>query len=200
MPETSPRTVVRAGILAMIAGTISLIGGLEVGASTAIVALPLLLIGLGIGAMASQLGAVVVSSEPESESPSVGGLQNTATNVGASLGTALVGSLLIAALSASLIQGIQGNPAIPDQVEQKATVQLEGGIPFLSDADLESALTDAGVNSGVTEEIVQQNANARYAGLRGALVAVVLVGLVGLFLSGGLPGGRGRSRADSPGT
>lgn len=195
MPDASPRTVVRAGILAMIAGTISLIGGLEVGASAAIVALPLLLIGLGIGAMASQLGAVVVSSEPESESPSVGGLQNTATNIGASLGTALVGSLLIAALSASLIQGIQNNPAIPDQLEQKATVQLEGGIPFLSDADLESALTDAGVDPAVTDEIVKQNAAARYAGLRGALVVVVLVGLIGLFLSGGLPGGRGGSRA-----
>lgn len=187
-PEASPRTVVRVGILLMTAGTVALIGGLEIGADAAIVALPLLLIGLGIGAMASQLGAVVVSSAPESESPSVGGLQNTATNIGASLGTALVGSLLIAALSATLIQGIQGNAEIPDKLERQATVQLEGGIPFLSDADLEDALTEAGIEPAVTEEIVDQNAAARYAGLRGALVVVVLAGLVGLFLSGGLPG------------
>jgi MFS family permease len=198
LPEASPRTVVRSGILSMTVGTVALIGGLEIGADAAIVATPLLLIGLGIGAMASQLGAVVVSSAPESESPSVGGLQNTATNIGASLGTALVGSLLIAALSATLIQGIQGNPEIPDQLEREATVQLEGGIPFLSDADLEDALTEAGVEPEVTEEIVEQNAAARYAGLRGALVVVVLAGLIGLFLSGGLPG-RVRSEMDDGG-
>ena len=193
-PEASPRTVVRMGILSMIAGTVALIGGLGVGADAAIVAVPLLLIGLGIGAMASQLGAVVVSSAPESESPSVGGLQNTATNIGASLGTALVGSLLIATLSATLIQGIQGNPEVPDQLERQATVQLEGGIPFLSDADIEDALNEAGVEPAVTEEVVSQNAAARYAGLRGALVAVVLVGLLGLFLTGGLPGRSGPAK------
>ena len=52
---------------------------------------PLLLLGLGIGALASQLGAVTVSAVPDELSPEVGGLQNTATNIGASLGTALAG-------------------------------------------------------------------------------------------------------------
>ena len=49
------------------------------------------LVGLGIGALASQLGAVTVSAMPDSQSAEVGGLQNTFTNFGASLGTALVG-------------------------------------------------------------------------------------------------------------
>ena len=62
---------------------------------------PLLLIGLGIGALASQLGSVTVSAVPDDESPEVGGVQNTMTNLGASLGTALAGSLLIAARSAA---------------------------------------------------------------------------------------------------
>ena len=44
---------------------------------------PLLLAGLGIGALASQLGAVTVSAVPDELSPEVGGLQNTATNLGA---------------------------------------------------------------------------------------------------------------------
>ena len=56
----------------------------------------MLLIGLGIGALASQLGAVTVSAVPDDQSPEVGGVQNTATNLGASLGTALAGSFLIA--------------------------------------------------------------------------------------------------------
>jgi hypothetical protein len=37
----------------------------------------MLLIGLGIGALASQLGAVTVSAVPDDQSPEVGGIQNT---------------------------------------------------------------------------------------------------------------------------
>ena len=76
----------------------------------------MLLAGLGVGALASQLGAVTVSAVPDEQSGEVGGLQNTATNLGASLGTALAGSVLIAALTASFLQGIQDNPDVPDDV------------------------------------------------------------------------------------
>jgi predicted MFS family arabinose efflux permease len=92
-PTVSPRLVVRAGLLSLLAGTVVLLGALDPDAGPEIVTVPLLLIGLGIGALASQLGAVTVSAVPDDESPEVGGLQNTMTNLGASLGTALAGSL-----------------------------------------------------------------------------------------------------------
>ena len=108
-PRADPRRVVRIGMLALIVGIVALIGGLEVGADSSIVFIPLLIIGLGIGALASQLGAVTVSAVPEEKSSEVGGLQNTATQLGASLGTALAGSVLIAILAASFLAGIEQN-------------------------------------------------------------------------------------------
>src|SRR6185436_20752968 len=98
-----------------------------------------------VGALASQLGAVTVSAVPDEESGEVGGLQNTGTNLGASLGTALAGSLLIAGLTTAFITGIQDNPAVPQSVSASAETELSDGIPFVSDADLESALEDANV-------------------------------------------------------
>ncbi len=187
-PAAAPRRVVRIGTFLMLAGTAVLIGGLQPGANAAIVSLPLLLIGLGIGALASQLGAVAVSAVPEAEAPEVGGLQNTVTNLGASLGTALVGSLLIAALTASLSQGIQSNPDVPQSVKDQASVQMQSGVPFLSDEQLSGALADAGVSESASDAIVEDNSEARYTGLRVALSSVMLVGVLGLFLSGGLPG------------
>jgi len=71
---------------------------------------PLLLIGFGIGALASQLGAVTVSAVPDRYSAEVGGLQNTATNLGASIGTALIGSILILTLTAGVASGIKKIP------------------------------------------------------------------------------------------
>ena len=75
--------------------------------------MPLLLIGLGIGALASQLGGVTVSAVPDEQSAEVGGVQNTMTNLGASMGTALAGSLLFAAVSAVLPHEHPAEPGHP---------------------------------------------------------------------------------------
>ena len=114
--------MVRIGLLALVAGILVLIAGLEVGADSSIVFIPLLIIGLGIGALASQLGAVTVSAVPEEKSSEVGGLQNTATQLGASLGTALVGSVLLAALTTSFLAGIEENPDVPQSLKDQANV------------------------------------------------------------------------------
>jgi hypothetical protein len=134
-PTASPRRVVRIGILLMLAGILSLLSGITIDSGAAVVTVPMLLVGLGIGALASQLGAVTVSSVPTEQSGEVGGLQNTATNLGASIGTALAGSMLISILTASLIAGIRDNPQVPESVKSQATVQLSSGVPFLSDGD-----------------------------------------------------------------
>ena len=97
----------------MLVGTLLLVGGLDPGATAAIVLIPMALMGLGIGALASQLGAVTVSAFPDTMSAEVGGLQNTFTNFGASLGTALVGAVLIGSLTTTFLTGVSDNPRHP---------------------------------------------------------------------------------------
>jgi Na+/melibiose symporter-like transporter len=186
-PNANPRRVVRLALLAMLAGALVLLAGIDEDASAEIVTVPMLLLGLGIGALASQLGSVTVSAVPDDLSPEVGGLQNTATNVGASLGTALAGSVLIASLTATLLAGIQSNPAVPQDVSQQASVELSSGVPFLSDKDLEAALDQAGVTGDTATAIVDENAKARLQALRTALAVIALVAAIALFFSGGIP-------------
>jgi hypothetical protein len=167
-----------------------------VDATAKVVTVPLLLAGLGVGALASQLGAVTVSAVPDEQSPDVGGLQNTATNLGAALGTALAGSILIAALSSAFLQGIEDNPAIPPQVSSQATVELASGVPFTSDADLQAALQEAGVGPDATAAALEVNKEARLAGLRAAIAVLALIALSALFFTGSMPTRvPGRSRA-----
>jgi EmrB/QacA subfamily drug resistance transporter len=198
-PNISPRLVVRVGLLSMFAGIVSLFMNIDVHAGAEIVTVPLLFAGLGIGALASQLGSVTVSAVPDDQSPAVGGLQNTATNLGASIGTALAGSLLIAALTASFLNGIEQNPAVPAEVSAKANVELAGGIPFISDADLGAALTQAGVDPAVSQAVLDENEQARLDGLRTALAALALIALIGLFFSGRIPTEQPGSTARGPG-
>ena len=187
LPNASPRRIVRVGLLAMFAGIVALLTSLDTDASAAIVTVPLLLTGFGIGALASQLGAVTVSAVPDEQSPEAGGLQNTSTNLGASIGTALAGSILIAALTTAFLTGIQQNQAVPDQVKSQASVQLASGVPFLSDADLETALEKAGVSGAAADAVVDVNAQARVDGLRAALFVLALIAFLGLFSARRIP-------------
>ena len=186
-PNASPRRVVRLGLLAMFGGVVVLMSAIDPSADARIVTVPLLLAGLGIGALASQLGAVTVSAVPDELSPEVGGLQNTATNLGAAIGTALAGSLLITALTTSFLQSIAENPAVPEEVTSQATVQLEGGVPFLSDAALQDALVRAGVDPAVTDAALDANRQARVDGLKSALTVLAMIALVGLFVARRVP-------------
>jgi EmrB/QacA subfamily drug resistance transporter len=186
-PRVSPRLVVRCGLLGLLAGTVVLLAALEPGSGPEIVLVPMLLIGLGIGALASQLGAVTVSAVPDDESPEVGGVQNTMTNLGASMGTALAGSVMIAAVTSSFLANIEASPAIPSRVKSQAQVELAGGVPFISDADLEAALDDARVSRRATEATMDAYTEARLTGLQSALAILAVLVLVALFFAQRIP-------------
>ncbi|HEY3728666.1 MAG TPA: MFS transporter [Solirubrobacteraceae bacterium] len=186
-PNASPRRVVQIGFLSLFAGLVVMVGALDAGAGPDIVTWPMLLAGLGIGALASQLGSVTVSSVPDEESAEVGGLQNTVTNLGASIGTALSGAVLVAALTTTLIAGIQNNPAVPADIKSKAKTELASGVPFLSDKDLHSALDKADVPKATADAIVEENANARIQGLRTSLSVIAVIALMALFFSLSIP-------------
>jgi hypothetical protein len=195
-PNASPRRVVRLGFLSLFAGIVALAAALDVGAGPEVVTWPMLLAGFGIGALASQLGSVTVSAVPDDQSAEVGGLQNTVTFLGASIGTALAGAVLVSALSSSFFAGIQGNPQVPGNLSSQAQVQLAGGIPFIPDNKLSDALSDAGVTGAAASAIMEENTGARLDGLRSALAVLAIISLVALFFSRGVP--RRQPRDDVP--
>ncbi len=186
-PTVSPRLIVRLGFLALLAGILVMIGALDAGAGASIVTWPMLLAGLGVGALASQLGAITVSSVPDEQSGEVGGLQNTLTNLGASIGTALAGAVLIATLTSSFLTGIQNNPAVPAEIKSQASTQLSGGAPFISDADLKAALTKAGVSPEASAAIVDENSKARLDALRAALSVLALLAVLAAIVTFRIP-------------
>ena len=187
LPNASPRRVVNLGFVMVFAGLVLLVALLDAGAGPEIVTWPLLLAGSGMGAMASQLGSVTVSAVPDEQAGEVGGLQNTGAQLGASIGTALAGAVLISALTASFFTGIQGNPDVPPTVASTARTELAGGIPFLSDADLKVALADADVPRATADAVVETNADSRIVGLRSAVSILALFSLVALLFTRGIP-------------
>jgi Na+/melibiose symporter-like transporter len=186
-PHANPRRVVRFGLMSMIVGISFLVAGIDPGADAGITTIPMLLMGLGLGALASQLGAVTVSAVPDSETAEVGGLQNTATNLGASMGTALIGSVLIATLSTIGLTGLSESSEVQDSVKSEITTQLLGSVPFISDAQLNAALQNAGVDQAEIDAIAEINSEARLEALKAAFALAGLVAIGALFFTRRIP-------------
>lgn len=140
-----------------------------------------------MGALASQLGSVTVSAVPETQSAEVGGVQNAVTNLGASLGTALAGSILIAALTSSFVTSIEQNPAVPADIKSQTSVKLQSGAPFLSDVQLKTALDASGTSAEVSQAALDANREARLDGLRAALAVLALTALIAMFFTSRIP-------------
>jgi hypothetical protein len=109
------------------------------------------------------------------------------TNLGASIGTALAGAVLISALTTSFLTGVQNNPAVPKDLAAKAHVELAGGVPFLSDKDLRTALDKAKVPPQTADAIVEENATARIDGLRASLSVLAVIALIAMFFTRRIP-------------
>ena len=179
-PHASPRRIVQIGFGLLFLGIVALLAALDAGAGADIVTGPLLLAGLGIGTLASQLGAVTVSAVPDSQSGEVGGVQNTVTNLGASIGTALSGAILIAVLTTTFLGSVASNPAIPKDLASKSAGRIVGRHPLRERRRSQAALQKADVPPAAADAVVDENAQSRINGLRAALAVLALIALARL--------------------
>ena len=141
----SPRTVAQAGLVAVSIGAIVMLATLDVELEqTPGFKIALALIGAGAGLLASQLGNVIMSSVAPAKTSEGGGLQGTAQNLGSSLGTAIIGAVLLASLATGFSTRIADNPAIPAAAREQIVAGAEQGIDIVPVEDAEKAAVRPG--------------------------------------------------------
>jgi EmrB/QacA subfamily drug resistance transporter len=184
----APKRVAQVGLLALVAASVFLLGTIDVELRETGFALALTLFGIGAGLLLSQLGNVIMSSVEAAKINEAGGLQGTAQNLGASLGTALIGAVLIAALTNGFVLKVEDNPAITPPVRERVTQIAQKGIPVVPVDDIEQAALDEGVPSNEAKAIADDYGDAQLQGLKRALLAVAIFALLSLWFTRGLPG------------
>ncbi|HEY7455321.1 MAG TPA: MFS transporter [Thermoleophilaceae bacterium] len=185
----APKRVAQAGLLALSAASVVLLGTIDVELNGAAFALALALFGVGAGLLLSQLGNVIMSSVDPSKTNEAGGLQGTAQNLGASLGTALIGAVLIAALTSGFVSKVEQNPAIPGPVKEQVAALEQEGVPVVPVDDVEQAAVKAGVPRDQASAIADDYGDAQLMGLKRAIGAVAIFALLSLWFTRKLPGG-----------
>ena len=183
----SPRTVAQVGLIAVSVGACVMLGTLDVTLNEPGFKVALAIIGAGAGLLASQLGNVIMSSVPAESSSEGGGLQGTAQNLGASLGTALIGAVLLAALASGFTERIVDNPDVSPAAQQQISARAEEGIDIVPVEDVEQAAVKAGLSEAEAVAIADAYGDAQLEALRLALGAVALAAILSLWFTRGLP-------------
>ncbi len=183
----SPRIVAQAGLVAVSIGAVVMLATLDVTLNDTGFKTALALIGAGGGLLASQLGNVIMSSVPPTQTSEGGGLQGTAQNLGSSLGTAIIGAVLLASLATGFSERIADNPAIPAPARETIVARAEQGIDIVAVEDVEQAAVEGGLTQDQADAVATDYGDAQLEALRLALGAVALAALLSLWFTRRLP-------------
>jgi MFS family permease len=151
-------------------------------------AVSLVFFGIGAGLLMSQLGNVIMSSVPPEETNEAGGLQGTAQNLGASLGTALIGSVLLLGLLNGFNSRIQENPALPADVKAQVAAATEEGIAIVTTEQAHQALLDAGLAPAEADAVTADYGDAQLDALKTSMLAVAFLAVLSFWFTRRLPG------------
>jgi MFS family permease len=182
----SPRRIVRVGQFILVGSALILLASVTVDLRNWLFAVGMFLAGAALGLLASQLGNVNMSSVTEKETSEVGGLQGVFQNLGSSVGTALIGSILIAALSSSFAAGVASS-TLPSDVRAQVSSQTEGGVAIVPSSTVREIGTKAGLSTKNADELADIYQDSQLSSLRIAFFGLVALTLLSLLFSKGLP-------------
>jgi hypothetical protein len=141
---------------------------------------------MALGLLASQLGNVNMSAVDQSQSSEVGGVQGVFQNLGSSLGTALIGSVLIASLTTSFA-GAVASSSMPDAVKTEVSQLSEKGIEIVPASSVSDIAEKQGLSKADSEALEKLYTDSQVSSLRMALFALLLFSMATLLLSRGIP-------------
>jgi EmrB/QacA subfamily drug resistance transporter len=183
----SPRTIVRAGFLVLLAAVAFVLGTIDPQIDTTDFNIAMAVLGVGMGLVVSQLGNVVQSAVEERDRSEAGGLQYTAQQLGSSLGTALVGAIVISGLAAAFAVNVASDARVSQAVKDQVSVRLEGSLSFVDATTVEQAAEEVGVPAAETDAVVEGYSDAQLKALKLGLLVCGFVALGSLLATRQLP-------------
>jgi EmrB/QacA subfamily drug resistance transporter len=183
----APRPLVRAGLLIVFASILMLLTTIEPELDNSSFLVAMGVLGIGMGLIVSQLGNVVQSSVGDSDRSEAGGLQSTAQQLGSSLGTALLGAIVITGLIAAFTANVADDPQISNDVSSELEVRLSAGGSFVASEEVRASATAAGIDSSTTDALVEHYEDAQLKALETAFLFAAFLTLVSFWATRRLP-------------
>jgi EmrB/QacA subfamily drug resistance transporter len=182
-----PRTLVRAGLLVVLLSIVLLLGTIEPELDSTAFLIATGVLGIGMGLIVSQLGNVVQSAIGDDDRSEAGGLQNTAQQLGSSLGTALLGAIVISGLITAFTANVAEDPEISRGVSERVEVQLSAGGSFVAASEVAAGARAAGLDAKTTGALVENYEDAQLTALKTAFLFAAFLAIASFWTTRRLP-------------
>ncbi len=190
-----PKYLIQLGLLADLVAVILIRQALTVSATVWNLAPGLILYGMGMGMVMAQVSNLTLSAVSVEEAGEASGVNNTLRQLGGSLGSAIMGAVLLGALTSGFVSGVEQSRTIPaglkPQIESTAQQNAQS-FQFTG---------SAGVNGQTPPQIASEirdiGKQAVTDGNRESLLYALFFIAVGILISMKLPAARNLERSES---
>ena len=183
----APKPLVRAGLFVVLVAIVLLLSTIEPELDNASFLVAMGVLGVGMGLIVSQLGNVVQSAVGDSERSEAGGLQSTAQQLGSSLGTALLGAIVITGLIASFSNNVASDQRLSADVSKQLELKLSSGVSFVSAEEVAASAKDAGLDAPTTSALVDNYEDAQLKALKTAFLFAAFLTIASFWTTRRLP-------------
>ena len=183
----SPRRVVRLSAACMSLAGLALwtrVSPGEWGVPTAVSAA---FVGIAGGLLGAQLPAAAQGLVGDRGRSETAGLLGTAQNVGAALGFAVVGTVVMLSMAHGAQHLVASEASVGLRTKELAELQIARGVPFVSVEKFRAEAAAQGVPADDVEDVVAVYERAQQHGMESGAMLVVGLGVVVALLAGWMP-------------
>ena len=131
-----------------------------------------LVVGIGLGLIASQVTNVNLASAGPAKTSETGALQGTAQNLGSALGTAIIGSLLLGILTTTFDHRVENDTSLPYAPRHQVAEKTADGLAFIPAEVAGGSLKQKGVPAPIVSQLESNYAQSQVDALKIAIGGV----------------------------
>jgi EmrB/QacA subfamily drug resistance transporter len=186
--KVAPKRLIQAGLTLNFLGYLLLYRNLNVNSVALDFAPALALMGMGMGLTMASISNITLSAVSPEQSGEASGVNNTFRQIGGTLGTAVIGAVLISSISANLSDGVKNSSVIPEKAKgaiaenvskQTSNVEFGGGAKF-------NTPVPQNIKDEITKISHQSIADANKKTIKYAAIIALLGIISSLWLKGGV--------------
>jgi EmrB/QacA subfamily drug resistance transporter len=173
-----PSRIIRAGFSLLALGTVLLILVVPRASSGWWMLVPLIVAGVGLGLLVSQLNNYTLSPISDERSSEAAGVNSAGGSFGLSFGLAFAGAIMLATLAVAFTRMAESSTVFTPAEQTRVAEGLDEGAELMSNTQLEELLVDQPAD--VRAEIIRINSDARPIALQVALLIPLIAALLGV--------------------
>ncbi len=176
-----PASIIRAGYALLLVGLLALIPIIPRADAGWYLAVPLVIAGIGLGLLVSQLNNYTLSPIVEERVSEAAGVNSAAGSFGLSFGLAFAGAIMLATLAFSFTNLAEQSAVLTPAQQQEVSAALEEDAEVMSNTALDALIVNQPPE--VEAEIIRINTEARPFALQVAMLIPILASVLGLLTS-----------------